>query len=179
MHTLKSCQPVSPSLPLDHVFATAARVYRRSRLQPCFSNWNTAAKAESARIRRRSTAAITIQSIIRVHLVRRRATNHRKMRTIARNACGVIRRAFRAHTARRAAQARVNAVRNCTEKLARQRESERAELVRREMDAGMAIQAAWRGLVGRDKGGIRARRKLQECLAELGGGQGRMHRYTC
>lgn len=63
------------------------------------------------------------------------------------------------------------------EKLARQRESERAELARREIDACTTIQATWRGLVGRDKGGVRARRKLQECLVDLGGGLGRMHRY--
>lgn len=63
------------------------------------------------------------------------------------------------------------------EKIARQRESEGAELVRREIDACTTIQATWRGLVGRDKGGIRARRRLQECLVDLGGGLGRMHRY--
>lgn len=40
------------------------------------------------------------------------------------------------------------------------------------------IQAAWRAAIDRVEAAERARRKLRAVLVDLGGGQGRMHRYV-
>ncbi|CAM9188508.1 unnamed protein product [Scytosiphon promiscuus] len=164
-------------LPLDHIFATAARVYRRSRLQPTFSTWHSSAKKETHRIERRANAAHIIQLKVRALLARRTAERRRRARgsTAVENAL-VLHGGFRTQQTRAEAIKREACQREGEELRKPQRDAEMAQENVEVAIASTVIQAAWRAAVGRAEGANRARRRLKEVLVELGGGQGRMHR---
>ncbi|CAN0454021.1 unnamed protein product, partial [Laminaria digitata] len=164
-------------LPLDHIFATAARVYRRSRLDPAFLDWraSTAATASRQQHHRHANAATSIQALVRVHLA------HRVPERITTRASCTIQRAVRLSQAqrRRVTLTRDSLKRKREERREREKSVEISRLAKKQeiQEKGAnAIQAVWRGVVGRTEGGTRARRKLRRVLMDLGGGTGRMHR---
>lgn len=165
-------------LPLEHIFTTASRVYRRSRLRPALSTWHASAVSETHRIDRQAKAANIIQNLIRTFLAGRVAKRHYRTRgPVAVAASRVIQLGFRAQQERRAAAERAVRwrKREVLREIHRQNETAR-ENQWREM-ASITIQAAWRAVVGRVEGAERARLKLERVLVDLGGGQGRMHRF--
>lgn len=155
-------------LPLDHVFATALRVYTRSRVRFGFSKWRAFTAAENRSHNHRIKAAITLQGIFRVYLARRTAARYRRTRGLATRQSCVIQRAFRAHQLALKRISRMHRERN------EQREIDLLE--RRKMEACTAIQAVWRGFHDREEAKARARHDLKNMLIELGGGPGRIHR---
>lgn len=166
-------------VPLDHIFATAARVYRRFHLRPALSSWHAAAVQETHRINRRNDAAICIQNLVRMFLARRVTGRHRRTRgTGAVEASKVIQSGFRAQKTREVAAER-GICRKKQEKIGKpQRQNDTAQAQRERREASVVIQASWRAAVGRGKGAERARQKLRAVLVGLGGGLGRMHRYV-
>ncbi|CAN0062971.1 unnamed protein product [Ectocarpus fasciculatus] len=167
----------SSGLPLDHIFATAASVYRRSRLRTALSTWHAVAKAETHRINCRIEAAEVIQRTTRVFIAKRTAERHRHVRgpTVL-AACRIIQAEFRSWKAR--VKTSDIAVRQKKRQELQERywRDETAKDEQRRRDASTVIQAAWRGAAGRAVGLSRARRKLSGVLNGLGGGRGRMHR---
>ncbi|CAM9173450.1 unnamed protein product [Ectocarpus sp. 12 AP-2014] len=166
----------SSGLPLDHIFATAAGVYRRSRLRTALSSWHSVAKAETHRINYRIEAAEVIQRATRVFIARHAAERRRRVRGPSVLAASrIIQAEFRSWKARtKTADVAVR------QKNRQERErcwrNETAKDEQRRRDASTVIQAAWRGAAGRAVGLSRARRTLRRVLNDLGGGRGRMHR---
>ena len=173
-------------LPLEHIFATAARVYRRSRLHPALLGWHASASAITSRQRHhvRARAATSIQALVRAHLSRQTAVGHPPKRwpTPIRASC-TIQRAVRVSQARRRAML-------ARDSLRRKREEERREIEKRleasravtkkrerRKKSASAIQAVWRGVAGRAEGEAAARRQLLSVLVDMGGGTRRMHRW--
>lgn len=181
-------------LPLDHIFATAARVYRRSRLHPAFLDWHASAAATTAAIasrqqhHRHAKAATGVQALVRGHLARRvPARRHpRKHVPVPIRASCTIQRAVRVSQARRRrialARDSLKRKREKEERRERERRVETSRAVAKEQEkrdkSASAIQAVWRGVAGRAEGGARARRKLRSVLVDLCGGTGRMHRWA-
>ncbi|CAN0008790.1 unnamed protein product [Ectocarpus sp. 4 AP-2014] len=167
----------SSGLPLDHIFGTAAGLYRRSRLRTALATWHSVAKAETHRINYRIEAAGVIQRATRVFIGRHTAERRRRVRGPAVLAASrIIQAEFRSWKAR--VKTADVAVRKKNRQELRERcwfdETAKDEQSRR--DASTVIQAAWRGAAGRAVGLSRARRTLRGVLNELGGGRGRMHR---
>lgn len=166
-----------PSFPLGHVFATAARVYRRSHLRPAFSNWHASVVEESRQYNRRMKAATIIKTLIRIHLARRVADRyHHKHGPGVIKTCSTIQRKFLGYRARQSVQERLALKRRNDKLQKKKRDVETATTTSCREAACTVIQAVWRGAMGCREGGARARRKLQDVLVDLGGGQGRMHR---
>lgn len=171
------CSHRTSRLPLDHIFATAASVYRRSRLRTALSTWHSVTKAETHRINCRIEAAEAIQRATRVVIARRTAERRRRVRGPAVLAASrIIQAEFRSWKAR--VKTADVAVRQKKRQELRERywRDETAKDEQKRRDASTVIQAAWRGAVGRAVGLKRARRRLKGVLNELGGGRGRMHR---
>ncbi len=164
-------------IPLNHIFATAARVYRRSRLRPAVSTWQSFAISETRRINRRKNAATVIQCLIRKKFARRVARRYDRARGPSSAAASrVIQSGFRGRKGRKRA-AELAARRRKREALQEIDHQNRTVRDQRERDAAsIVIQTAWRAAIGRAEGAERARVKLRAVLVDLGGGEGRMHR---
>lgn len=170
---------VFPRVPLDHIFATAARVYRRFRLRPALSFWHSFAVSETRRLNRITKASTTIQSLVRMFLARRLAMRfHLARGPAAVGASKVIQSGFRAQKTREIVAERATRRQKREELWEVHRQNETARAQRGRRDASVVIQASWRGAIGRLEGAERARRKLTGVLVDLGGGQGRIHRYV-
>ncbi|CAM9177095.1 unnamed protein product [Ectocarpus sp. 12 AP-2014] len=166
----------SSGLPLDHIFATAAGVYRRSRLRTALSSWHSVAKAETHRINHRIEAAEVIQRATRV-FARHTAERRRRVRAPAVLAASrIIQAEFRSWKARTKTTDVAVQQKKGQELRERYLRDETAKDEQRRRDTSTVIQAAWRGGAGRAVGLSRARQTLRGVLNELGGGRGRMHR---
>lgn len=179
------CCAMLGRLPLEHIFATAARVYRRSRLHPAFLDWHASASAIASRQQhhRHAKAATSIQALVRAHLSRQAAVGHlRKRWPTPERASRTIQRAVRVSQERRRAMLARDSLNRKREEERREREKRvetsraMAKTKERRDTSASAIQAVWRGVAGRADGEARARRKLLSVLVDLGGGTRRMHR---
>lgn len=166
-------------VPLDHIFATSARVYRQFRLRPALSIWHSFTVSESHRLNCRTEAATTIQTLVRMFLTRQVAERyHRTRGPAAVEASRVIQSGLRVQKTRGIVAERAIRRQKREELREVERQNETARTRGRRQEASIIIQAAWRGAIGRVQGAERARRKLRAVLVDLGGGQGRMHRYV-
>ncbi|CAM9327838.1 unnamed protein product, partial [Hapterophycus canaliculatus] len=164
-------------LPLDHIFATAARVYRRCHLLPALLTWHSLAEKETRHVNCRAEAAQNIQGMVRTYLARRKAERRRFSRgSTAVEGALTIPSVFREHQTRNDAAEHEAYQQQDEEVRVAQWDSRRAQEEIKRSTASTVIQAAWRAAVGRSNGADSARRKLKEVLVELSGGQGRMHR---
>lgn len=112
-------------------------------------------------------------------LARRVARRHHRTRgPVAVEAAKTIQSVFRAQKTREIAAEREIRWQTREELWEVQRQNETSRTQRERRGASIAIQAAWRAAIGRAEGAERARRKLRAVLVDLGGGQGRMHRYV-
>lgn len=161
------------------MFVGAARVYRRFRLESSFSRWQVVAAVDSQRHRTRDTAALVVQRASRTWIARRKGDHIRRTRgPAAVSASCTIQRVLRGHLARQSFQVQLAQRSKLRGDTDRRRRLEETRVGEARCKASITIQTYWRGMMGRGKGVVRGRKKLREILLQLGGGEGRMHRWV-